>query len=63
MQRDVSKLLSALVAAPVSLDVRKNRCREKLCVVAQPGKQYKKIMNGGRGPNYGNQARFVLNFH
>jgi hypothetical protein len=44
MQIDASKRISALAAAKVSLDVKKNRCAKELCVALQSSRKCKKTM-------------------
>jgi hypothetical protein len=64
MQINASKRPSAIAAAEVPLDIRKNKYAKELCVIPHPGKQCKKTMDAGPPPSYVHQP-FLLSiiFH
>jgi hypothetical protein len=60
MHIDDSKRPSALAAEEVLLDIRKNRCEKEICGIRHAGRQCKKTVDSGRGPNSGHPVFFIL---
>jgi hypothetical protein len=59
MEVETWKRFPAFAVAEILFDVKQNRRRKELCIVPHPGRENKKTVDVGRGPNNGNHAFLV----